>query len=97
MRYYFELKWEIPAHEFAIHPDKNFQNEEWQEMQNDLQRLQNGEPVQYVVGKSEFYGLTLRVNPLVLIPRPETEEYHGFPAVFVFGTKTNALSSAVVV
>ena len=74
VRYYFELKWEIPAHEFAIHPDKNFQNEEWQEMQNDLQRLQNGEPVQYVVGKSEFYGLTMRVNPLVLIPRPETEE-----------------------
>ena len=74
VRYYFELKWEIPAHEFAIHPDKNFQNEEWPEMQNDLQRLQNGEPVQYVVGKSEFYGLTMRVNPLVLIPRPETEE-----------------------
>lgn len=74
VRYYFELKWEIPAHEFAIHPDKKIQNEEWQEMQKDLQRLQNGEPVQYVVGKSEFYGLTLRVNPLVLIPRPETEE-----------------------
>lgn len=74
VRYYFELKWEIPAHDFAIHPDKSFQNEEWQEMLNDLQRLQNGEPVQYVVGKSEFYGLTLRVNPLVLIPRPETEE-----------------------
>lgn len=73
-RFYFEMKWEIPAHEFAIFPDKTFQNEEWEEMQNDLQRLQNGEPVQYVVGKSEFYGLTLQVNPLVLIPRPETEE-----------------------
>ena len=73
-RYYFEMKWKIPAHEFAICPYKIFQNEEWQEMQNDLQRLQNGEPVQYVVGKSEFYGLTLQVNPLVLIPRPETEE-----------------------
>ena len=73
-RYYFEMKWKIPAHEFAICPDKIFQNEEWQEMQNDLQRLQNGEPVQYVIGKSEFYGLTMQVNPLVLIPRPETEE-----------------------
>ena len=74
MRYYFEMKWKIPAHEFAICPDKIFQNDEWQEMQNDLQRLQDSEPVQYVVGKSEFYGLTLQVNPLVLIPRPETEE-----------------------
>ena len=74
VRYYFELKWEIPAHEFVIHPDKNFQNEEWQEMQNDLLRLQNGEPVQYVVGKADFYDTTLSVNPLVLIPRPETEE-----------------------
>ncbi len=74
VRYYFEMKWEIPSHEFALHPDKFFRNEEWQEIQNDLRRLQNSEPVQYVVGKSEFYGLTLRVNPLVLIPRPETEE-----------------------
>lgn len=73
-RFYFEMKWGIPAHEFAIHPDKFFQNEEWEEMQNDLRRLQNSEPVQYVVGKSEFYGLTFQVNPLVLIPRPETEE-----------------------
>ena len=74
VRYYFDMKWEIPALEFALHPDKNFPDEEWQEMQKDLQRLQKGEPVQYVVGKSEFYGLTLQVNPLVLIPRPETEE-----------------------
>ena len=74
MRYYFDMKWEIPALEFALHPDKNFSDEEWQEMQKDLQRLQKGEPVQYVVGKSEFYGLTFQVNPLVLIPRPETEE-----------------------
>lgn len=74
VRYYFEMKWEIPAHEFALRPDKTFQNGEWEEMQNDLRRLQNGEPVQYVIGKSEFYGLTLQVNPLVLIPRPETEE-----------------------
>lgn len=37
-----------------------------------LRRMQ-GEPVAYLVGEWEFYGLTLTVNPHVLIPRPDTE------------------------
>lgn len=37
-----------------------------------------GEPLQYVLGSTEFYGLELRVAPGVLIPRPETERLVDF-------------------
>ena len=41
--------------------------------QHALERRMRGEPVAYILGTREFYGLDFEVTPAVLIPRPETE------------------------
>jgi len=38
-----------------------------------LKRRSEGEPLQYILGKSDFFGLEFKVTPDVFIPRPETE------------------------
>lgn len=45
-----------------------------EELKENVQRLADGEPVQYVVGTAEFCGRRFHVSPGVLIPRPETAE-----------------------
>lgn len=52
----------------------NMPEQEQQELEAMMQRLEKGEPVQYVTGLADFCGRQFHVEPGVLIPRPETEE-----------------------
>lgn len=58
----------------ALNPDIQVNREKVKIIEAAVIRLKNHEPIQYIIGKTEFFGLKLLVNENVLIPRPETEE-----------------------
>jgi len=55
------------------HPEATLTPEQYSHYRVSLERRANHEPIQYIVGEQEFYGLKFTVTPDVLIPRPETE------------------------
>ncbi|MGB6691575.1 MAG: peptide chain release factor N(5)-glutamine methyltransferase [Terracidiphilus sp.] len=55
------------------HSNDEIAFDRWDSFYESLQRRCHGEPIQYILGETEFYGLPFRVTPDVLIPRPETE------------------------
>lgn len=53
--------------------DCNLSGEEIERFFELIERRASGEPIQYITGRQEFFGLEFEVNENVLIPRPETE------------------------
>jgi release factor glutamine methyltransferase len=67
----FVLHWDRVR--ILTHPEESISEEAWARFQDLVRRRAKREPLQYLTGEQEFYGLAFRTGPGVLIPRPETE------------------------
>lgn len=85
------------------HPEACLAVAELESFRAVAKRRRVGEPIAYLVGERDFYGLTLRVTPEALIPRPETELLVDFAlqrlspagAVLDLGTGSGAIALAL--
>jgi len=74
VRIIFEFVCGLSYTELILQKDKKITASQLIQIESIVQRLKRFEPIQYIIGETEFYGLKLKVNPGILIPRPETEE-----------------------
>lgn len=96
----------VSKEELFAHPERTLSNDDDARFADLVERRHGGEPVAYLRGWKEFYGLRFRVDRRVLIPRPETEtlvqEARRFIAgraltVVDVGTGSGAIACAIAV
>lgn len=64
----------VQSSEILLKKDEEVSEETLLRIEEDINRINDGEPVQYVLGTTYFYGFEMKIDPRALIPRPETEE-----------------------
>ena len=89
------------------HDDESFEEPLLSDFNELIQRRTQGEPLAYIVGYKEFFGLTLSVDKHVLIPRPDTETLVHWaldtllefprPDVLDLGTGSGAVAIAIAI
>jgi len=60
--------------DIVLDPGREISNPTLSLYKEAVERLEKHEPIQYIIGETEFFDLIFKVNPATLIPRPETEE-----------------------
>jgi len=95
----------VSTAQIIAYPECEASAEQVQLFMKAVRRCQRGEPVQYILGHTDFCGLRLQVTPDVLIPRPETEilvqvalsqlNHQEHPTVVDVGTGSGCVALAI--
>ena len=104
VRLILESVYDLSFTEQKVNQDRKFPEKEKNRVYEIVARLRNHEPIQFILGEAWFYGLRLKVQPGVLVPRPETEELvniilksglQGGSRVLDIGTGSGAIALAL--
>lgn len=91
----------IPSTTILAYPETKLEVDVWHKISKICSDLKKFRPIQYIIGTTEFYGLTLELNKHTLIPRQETEELvdliikennHTEPVILDIGTGSGAIA-----
>lgn len=93
--YLIEEYLDLKRIDITLQPDFEISSEKILLLNKALVRLKKEEPIQYILGKTEFYGLPFQVNKHTLIPRPETEELVDWIISEVKKTRANSHNKLV--
>ena len=98
---------QIPRTTLLAYPNRDLSPADEALYESQINRRLKNEPIQYITGQQEFYGLAFKVTPAVLIPRPETEHLveavlHRLPQnqplrIVDIGTGSGAIAIALAV